>query len=128
MELNAYLRAPVPILLVDGDVRILYCNDTAKKWFSALEQATYLERGGEALHCVHSTDVPGGCGKAPACLNCSIRAAVASAAGNAKSTVSQRVTLQLRDGDKETEREVVISASPFSLEGSDVVILMISLP
>jgi hypothetical protein len=128
VEVNAYLRAPVPVLLVDGDVRVLYFNDTAREWFRALEQANYLQRGGEALHCVHSTEVPEGCGRAPACLKCSIRTAVSSAAEKGTSTVSQRVTLQLRDGANETELEVVISAIPFSLAGSKIVMLMISRP
>jgi hypothetical protein len=126
VEVNAYLRAPVPILLVDGDVRILYCNDAAKEWFSALEQASYLQRTGEALHCSHSTDVPEGCGRAPACLKCSIRSAVANAAENGRSTVCKRVTLRLRDGANIAEQEVVISASPFSIADSTVVMLMIS--
>lgn len=40
-----------------------------------LKQALH-KRGGEALHCIHSTETPNGCGHAPACKNCVIRNSV----------------------------------------------------
>ncbi len=70
---------PVPIFLVDDDVRILDLNAAASGAFGLQKEAVYHRRGGDALHCLHSHDVPEGCGGAPACQACVIRNSVATA-------------------------------------------------
>jgi len=62
---------PIPILIVDQDMQILDCNPAASGFLGADRLQTHLRRGGEALRCIHSTEVPGGCGHAEACAESS---------------------------------------------------------
>ena len=59
---------PAMLVIVDDDVRILHLNTTASSGLGLdIKEVHHHKRGGEALHCVHSLDVPEGCGRAPAC-------------------------------------------------------------
>ena len=51
---------PLQLFIVDEDVRILDCNATANKALGGDKSLIYRRRGGEVLHCLHSTDVPEG--------------------------------------------------------------------
>jgi len=63
---------PAVLIIVDNDVRILHVNTTASATLGLDISKVYHKRGGEVLNCIHSTDVPEGCGKAPFCTDCVI--------------------------------------------------------
>ncbi|MFB3917265.1 MAG: PAS domain-containing protein [Terriglobales bacterium] len=115
---------PVPIFLVDDDVRILDLNLAASTSFGLSKEAIYSRRGGDALHCLHSYEVPEGCGRAPACKKCVIRNAVGSSV-KGTSTTRRRMKFEIRTEGKITELELLISASPFPQAGQNVVLLVI---
>ncbi len=115
---------PVPILLVDDDVRILDMNAAASAAFGVCKEAIYLQRGGDALHCLHSHDVPEGCGRGPACKSCVIRNSV-SASFKGASITRRRMKFVVKADARKKELELMISASPFPLEGKSLALLVI---
>ncbi len=70
---------PAMLFIIDDDVKILHLNATASNGLGLDIRHVYKKRGGEAFHCVHSTEVPEGCGHAPTCKKCVIRNAAAHA-------------------------------------------------
>ncbi|MFB3815245.1 MAG: PAS domain-containing protein [Terriglobales bacterium] len=115
---------PVPLFLVDDDVRILDLNAAATTTFGVTRHAVYQRRGGEALHCLHSQDVPEGCGRAPACRQCIIRNSVSSSLTGITAT-RRRMKFELRTGPQKTELELLISASPFLQANGKLVLLIV---
>jgi hypothetical protein len=67
---------PSPLFVVDQDVRILAFNEAASPLLGEAPVMVLNRRGGEALHCIHSTEAIGGCGASEACKTCVVRAAV----------------------------------------------------
>lgn len=119
---HALDAVPAMVLVTDDDARILYRNLAARELLTG--GRIYGNRAGEALHCIHSQDVPEGCGRGPHCGECVVRNSV-GAAFSGKSVRRQRTDLSLRL--KETSRTVpaLISASPFSFEGALYALMII---
>jgi hypothetical protein len=55
---------PSVVFVVDGDVRIQEYNAAAAGLLIADGRTIVKRRAGEVLHCLHSNDVPEGCGRA----------------------------------------------------------------
>ena len=101
---------PLWIFVVDQDLRIFDLNKAAAKVFDRDKKMILKVRGGEILHCLHSYEVPEGCGKAPYCRNCIIRNSVKkSLKGQAVSRRRTKVELML--GKKTKGLELFITAS-----------------
>jgi PAS domain-containing protein len=115
---------PVPMFIMDEDVRILDLNVAASAAFNLSKDAICLRRGGEVLHCLHSQDAPEGCGRGPVCKNCIIRNAV-SDCRDAVSTTQRRMKFETRADGKKTQLELLISASPLPEAGKDAVLLVV---
>jgi len=115
---------PSLIFVVDQDVRIQEYNAMAAKFLMAHRSAVLKRRGGEVLYCLHSSDVPEGCGRAPFCKECVIRNSVAEAfKGNR--VVRRRTRLEIvRDGNK-VEIYALITASSFIYKERPHVLLVI---
>jgi PAS domain-containing protein len=122
--LGAVLNAmPHPVLIVDDDVRILYVNAAAARVFGG-KTPVLKRRGGEALHCVHSTETPGGCGTAPACRDCVIRNSVREAyVGKQVCRKAQR--MQLIVENRTTEVNFLVTTAPFNHNGESMVLLVL---
>jgi hypothetical protein len=115
---------PSLIFVVDQDVRIQEYNASASDLLGAERTAVIKQRTGEVLHCVHSLEVPEGCGRSPFCKNCIIRNSVTEAF-QGKRVVRRRTRIELnRDGNK-VEIYALISASPFSFQNRPLVLLVI---
>lgn len=115
---------PLPIFVVDEDVQIQEYNLAAAPLFAAERPAILKRRGGEALHCLHSRDVPEGCGRAPFCKDCVIRNSVSLALKGNK-VVRQRHKLELlRDGNIQ-KIHALITASSILFQGKQLVLLVI---
>jgi hypothetical protein len=131
MNDSVYLRGadvfnalPIPAFLVDEDVRIRDSNTAAITAFGLSKQAIHKRRGGEVLHCLHSRDVPGGCGRAPACKACVIRNSVTDSLKGII-TARRRMKFEVRTGSQRTELELLISASPLAPPAEKAVLLMV---
>jgi PAS domain-containing protein len=126
---GGFLRAlidamPVFVLAVDEDVRILDYNRAVAALLSAKPEQVLRHRGGEVLHCLHSSDVPEGCGRAPYCADCVVRNSV-NAAFAERRVVRQRATLELQADNAVTQFHALITASPFVHDGGRFVLLVI---
>jgi PAS domain-containing protein len=68
-------RLPVPVLVVDGDVRVRGANRAAREALGKSLEDVQGRLGGEAIECEHASE-PGGCGRTVHCKGCVIRAMV----------------------------------------------------
>ncbi len=68
-------RLAVPVLVVDGNVRILHANGKACELFGKKPEDVEGKLGGEAAECVYAR-LPGGCGQTVHCKSCTIRRTV----------------------------------------------------
>ena len=115
---------PLPVFVVDEDVRILECNAAAIRWFGPDKQTIVKRRGGEVLHCVHAMETPEGCGRAPACPDCPVRKAV-QAASRGQCVTRQKARMELAAGGKTTKMDLQISCSAFNYERARFVLLVL---
>jgi hypothetical protein len=67
---------PYAVFVVDDDVKILAFNEAAAPLLGAPPTLALNTKGGEALHCIHSTETIGGCGASEACKTCVVRNSV----------------------------------------------------
>ncbi len=115
---------PSLIFVVDDDVRIQDYNAAAAELLLLQRPAVLKRRGGEILNCLHASDVPEGCGRAPLCKDCVIRNSVAEAFQGHR-VVRRRKKLEIiRNGNK-MEIYALITASPFYYRERPLVLLVI---
>ena len=67
---------PFPLFVVDDDVNIVSFNHAASLMLGDNPTIAFNTKGGEALHCIHSTGALGGCGASEACKTCLVRGSV----------------------------------------------------
>ena len=115
---------PSYVFLVDRDVTILDYNAAAGAFLGTGPRQILRRRGGDVLHCLHSTDVPEGCGRGEFCKNCLIRSAVNEAFAG-KKCVRHRVRMELSSGRRVKELDVLVTASPFTYQGHERVALIL---
>ncbi|MBI5848040.1 MAG: hypothetical protein HZB31_08855 [Nitrospirae bacterium] len=124
--LNLFNAIPSPVFVVDDDVRILYLNSAAEGLMpiDGGRESVYHKRGGDALHCIHAAETPGGCGHAAACTDCVIRNSVKEALhGNKVYRKKTMMSLSTEQGVKDVH--VLVTASPFLFENKNVSLLII---
>ena len=115
---------PSPVFIVDDDVRIVDLNRVASALSGQEKGAALTRRGGEVLHCLHSTDVEEGCGKAPFCKRCVIRNSVKSCIeGKAVSRSRMKMDFLPESGHKTLD--LLITASPMPSGGEFQALLII---
>jgi len=121
--LNSIFNAiPFPTLVVDDDVRILFWNSAALR---LLENEEMLQqRGGEALHCIHSKDVKEGCGHGPYCETCVVRNSVNEASKGGK-IYRKKTMMQRKIGEKVTELPLLVTTSPFIYKSRSLTLLIL---
>jgi PAS domain-containing protein len=115
---------PSYVFLVDRDVSILDYNAAAGEFLGAGPQSILGQRGGNVFHCLHSRDVPAGCGHGPYCESCVIRRSVKEAF-DGKKCVRRQVGMDLRSGRRTEHLELLITASPFQYLGHERVVLIL---
>ena len=115
---------PLPIFVVDNDVRIVDCNVTAGKMLGPAPESLIRRQGGEVLHCVHSKGVGESCGCDPACKDCVVRNAV-QAAHRGESTTREKVRLESVTGNEIKEVDLLVTCHPFTYEGRQLALLIL---
>jgi ferredoxin len=120
---------PTPTFLADEDVHLLLANRAAQALLGPGERLMLDEprRGGDLLHCSHTTDHPGGCGRGEHCQTCVVRGSVTSAlvTGVANRRAGE---LELRRGASVQRLAVLVSATPLVQEGLRFALLTVELP
>ena len=115
---------PMPVFVVDGDVRILECYAAAVRWFGPDKQAVVKRLAGDVLHCVHVLKTLEGCGRTPACPDCPVRKAVQSASRGQRVT-RQEMQMELVAGGRTSRVDLQISCSPFTYEQFTFILLVL---
>jgi len=115
---------PAFAFLVDEDIHIVEYNHRAGRLLGEGQQEILRRRGGEVLHCVHSRNAAGGCGRGKYCRNCIIRGAVNDAFAGTQ-CVRRRVRMQLVSDDGNRELYILLSASPLEYEGNTLILLIL---
>jgi hypothetical protein len=110
------------VLVTDEDARVLYRNLAGRDLLKG--EKIYGSRAGEAMHCIHSEDVPGGCGQGPHCAGCVVRNSVNSAYAG-KAVRRQRTDITVMAGGKTLAVPALISVSGFSFEGKIYALMVI---
>jgi len=128
---EAYSRAlfdavPSPVLIVDGDVRILDYNAAGAGLLGPDRTVHLLKRGGEAMGCLHSLEHPEGCGRSESCKGCVVRDSVGEVLRGG-AAFRRRVTLATRSAPDGAvaEAELLVTAAPFVHEGTTLVLLIL---
>jgi PAS domain-containing protein len=115
---------PSPVFIVDDDVRITDLNEVAVTMSGQKKLSVLRRRGGEVLHCIHSTEVAEGCGRAPTCKLCVIRNSVkACVAGQKVSRARMRMDFLPETG--QATMELLITASPMPNDNERQALLII---
>jgi signal transduction histidine kinase len=115
---------PLFIFIVDEDVRIHHLNAAASKLVGSDRETVLMKRGGEALHCLHAGETPGGCGRSPACVDCVVRNSVnRSFQGSAVQQVTTTMVLVHDHGTNEVQMQV--TTSPIRYEDKDFTLLIL---
>jgi len=115
---------PLPVFVVDQDVTIVEYNTAAARMMRTPKRRTINRRAGDVLHCLHSTESPGGCGCSRFCSNCLVRKAV-QAAWKGKKVVRQCGAIELVSDGKSRKIEVKVSTTPFKFHTHVFVLLVL---
>lgn len=115
---------PSPLFVVDEDVRILYLNSAASEALGRRGTSVYMQRGGEALHCIHDSEHPGGCGHAPACADCVIRNSVTQAFHGGK-VVRTKTGMTIARDNSSKDTQMLVTASPFEFDHRTLCLLIL---
>ncbi|HWQ91176.1 MAG TPA: PAS domain-containing protein [Clostridia bacterium] len=115
---------PAYVFLVDEDVSILDYNAAAATLLGSDRKRVLRHRGGDALHCIHATDSPDGCGRGPFCESCLVRQSVKEAFTGSR-VVRRRVQMELTSAGEVNPLNVLLTASPFDYRGHRHVVLVL---
>jgi PAS domain-containing protein len=115
---------PSYVFLVDKDVTILDYNAAAGAFLGIGKRSILGLRAGDAFDCLHSRDVPEGCGCGAFCKGCLVREAVNEAFAG-KKTVRRHVQMDLSSGRTVKHVHVLLTASPFDYQGHEMVVLIL---
>jgi signal transduction histidine kinase len=120
---NLFDAFPSPIFVVDQDVRIHHLNLASTRLLDLDRDAVLMKKGGEILHCIHSSAVPGGCGRSEYCPDCIVRGSVGKAFSG-KKIYREAAKLTLEEGGRKKDIHFNVTASPLSHEEKQFVLLV----
>lgn len=115
---------PLPVMVVDEDVRIQFANSEALALIGIEPKYIYQKRGGEALQCLHEKDVPEGCGKSEFCKNCIIRNSVVSSI-NGKKVHRKTAVMELVTGAGTVNINLLVTTAPLPNKGNGFALLIL---
>jgi hypothetical protein len=115
---------PSYVFLMDRDMVIQDYNAASAALFNSEREMALFERGGDALHCIRSTDHPAGCGHGVRCVTCLVHRAV-MAAYDTSAPVRREARMELRAATGPKVLDCVLTASPIALGSRKLVLLVI---
>lgn len=118
-----YDSVPLPMLVVDSDLRVRRANQTARDAWGAGSNMVGA-RPGTVLRCVHSLDNPKGCGYGPDCARCGIRLQVLDTLRNGRTINWADHWIEVgQDDSGPLIRECTVSTVPVLLYGREHVLV-----
>jgi PAS domain-containing protein len=116
----AFDAHPIPTLVVDGELRLVTANASARRLFGATE-GTLL---GDALGCIDAAS-PGGCGAGDRCGGCAFRLAARRALAGERSR-ARGFVIRGEQGERGGDVHLIAAAVPLRHEGHGFAILALS--
>ena len=108
-----YESAPLLMMVVDKDRKILRINGFGQEHNGGSETEIIGLRGGEALRCLNALEDPRGCGFGPHCTECTIRQAVEDTLTTGKGHHQVEGQLPLSADSGKEDRTFLVSTSPY---------------
>jgi PAS domain-containing protein len=122
---RAILEAiPLPVFLVDGDMRVYEVNRAARKVFGSTPDTTLTQRGGELLHCLNAHDPTQGCGLNQKCKDCVVRNSILACLSG-QVVHRRRMKLQMARGTEKKELELLVTAAPLPTEEGSLALMIL---
>jgi PAS domain-containing protein len=115
---------PFPVFVVEDDMRIVDFNAAASKMLAQERELVISRRAGEALHCLHSTETPEGCGRAPFCQDCIIRNSVNESLRGRK-RIHQKVRMDIIRQGESTEALFLVTTVPCDYKERKLVLVIL---
>ncbi|MFW6044311.1 MAG: response regulator, partial [Planctomycetota bacterium] len=116
-------NAPVPMFILDADLRIREANEAAARLANRSKQSMKDAQPGEGLCCLHAIKVSGGCGFSEHCPDCPVRnhcEKLLREGGEVRNHEARLVTY--REGE-EQELFLSLNAVPLELDGARNILL-----
>lgn len=128
-ELDDFYRVvldaiPSPVLILEKDVTIVDYNAAASAILGKDRSLVLNKRAGEALHCLHSLDVPEGCGRGPACRECVIRNSVNQSL-NGEVVLRKITKIEFSMEPESREATVLVTTSPLAYDERKYALLLL---
>jgi PAS domain-containing protein len=115
---------PSLLLLTDGDVKILEANRAARRVLGGEIEQQPPRRGGDVLECIFARDAHDGCGTSEFCPACVLRKSVETVI--AGRPAPRRIAhMILGAGSRSEDHWFQVSASPLTLDGQQLVLLVL---
>jgi PAS domain-containing protein len=103
---------PTALFIVDHNTRILDLNDSAARLIGKRTDKLLRRLCGDAFHCIHAKNAPGGCGTTEFCADCVIRN-IANDCCSGHCIIQKRADLSIQKNNDTHKVVFSISASPF---------------
>lgn len=118
-----YENAPLIMILVDEDRRVLKANQAAIEVADRRQAEVTGLRGGEALRCIHAADDPAGCGFGLDCSYCIVKNTVLDTfrTGAIHHRVEAPITIDQGDGPKNLF--MLVSTAMLQVSGRNTVLV-----
>jgi len=115
---------PLPIFIVDEDVRIFWSNQSAAPLLDMEPDLVFLRRCGEVFHCVHAVESAEGCGRTEFCKDCPIRNSVQQSIRGQR-VVREKNTMRMVGKEQVVEANLLVTTAPFAYQGESLVLLIL---
>jgi PAS domain-containing protein len=115
---------PLPIFVVDEDVRIFWSNQSAAPLLDTEPDLVFLRRCGEVLRCQHALESTEGCGRTEFCKDCPIRNAVQQSI-QGQMVVRKKNKMRMVGKDKLVEINLLVTTAPFAYQDESLVLLIL---
>ncbi len=99
-----FRNAPLVMMVVNAERRIQQVNGFATQFANRSAEEMLGLRGGEALHCLHVLDDPGGCGFGDFCQQCVIRNTVLGTLETGETHLQIEAPYYFKGPDNETRK------------------------
>ncbi len=116
---------PMVTVIVDEDVRVLNANFTAKRFVDKPISGVIDKLGGAALNCINALSDNDACGRTNNCEYCIIRNSVNHTFRHGESVYKEEGKLTIQSKGQSNTLDIVVSTSPFKMNGKPAVILSI---
>jgi PAS domain-containing protein len=115
---------PLPIFVVDEDVRIFWSNQSAAPLLDREPDLVFLQRCGDIMHCLHAVESSEGCGRTRFCKDCAIRNSVMQSIQGQR-VVREKTRMRMVGQGEVGELYLLVNTAPFAYQDKSLVLLIL---